>query len=221
MAYTIPRFQGTSRVSRFEVINANAFIRYNSGGIYLYHIPHLPPGIQSQDGNGKRQTPSVVWSSHDSCAPGPYGGLYYDRTDAVLPKLHLHNDEHSHIIEFGMDTLTDAKHDPCVGYPVVLNHIITPANEDPNDRTSSRWWKGRRGAHFDSASVDGEFCLRTLLVDDPNRRGYFRGSLGWYESPEDWWIERLEQDDVTGRILLVIYVLPGARELFFVDPLQP
>lgn len=218
ITYAMPCFQGTPRVSSFEVLTANAFIQYDSGGIYLYHIPHMPSGIQSRDQNDKRQTPLLIWSSYDGSASGEYGGLYYDRTDAVLPKFYLHNEKYSHMIEFGIDTPTDAEHDPCIGYPAVLNHTVTPADGDPNDRLSFRWAKGRRGVHFGFNFSGGEFHTSTVLIDDPDRRGYFRGSLGRYRLLDNWWIERMEHDEVTGRIFLVTGDGDsGTCELFFAD----
>lgn len=205
MAYTIPRFQETSRVSRFEVITANAFIRYNHFGIDLYYIPHLQSGIQSQGGNSKPQLPSPAWSFHGGGALVEYSGIYYDRTDAALPTFYL-RDECSHmIIEFGMDTPAEAEHDPCVRYPVVLNHTVTPVDGNHSGGIAFRWSKGRRAGRI-YVGFEDELHLKTVLVDDPNRSGYFCIDLRqnfWPLLIDAQWIETMEYDEVTGRILLV------------------
>ena len=220
MTYTVPRFQWGFLVSQFEILNANAFIRCNSGGIDLYHIPCPPPGTQSRGGDGP-PTPSIIWS-YSSHTLG-YCGLYYDRTDAVLPNFYVHSAEYSHIIEFGIDTLADAKHDPCVGYPIVRNHTVTPTHAAGGNfahSTGSRrlTLKGRKGVRFGYGSTGEEFCLSTVLVDDPNRRGHLRANLGQCGFPvvdADW--VNMEFDEVTGRILLLVRESPSTRRLFFVD----
>jgi hypothetical protein len=57
--------QRTAACPDYEVLIASAFIRYELHVIYLYHIPHPSPGTQSQDGNDKLPSLSVVWSSSD------------------------------------------------------------------------------------------------------------------------------------------------------------
>lgn len=188
--------------SKFEVLTANAFIRFNHGGIHLYRIPHLPSGIQLQGGNDDLPTPSLAWTCGYG-GPNMYGGLYYDRTDAILPNLYLHNDNYSSIIVFGVPTQGDTEPDTCAGHPVVLNHIITSYDRSPCRPILSQRSKGRKGAHLDGD--DDGFHLFTVLVDDPDRFGWFRLVLSQHELPDidKEWVKKMEYDEVTGRILLL------------------
>lgn len=198
-------FQRTAEDSDYEVLTANAFVRHDHYGIYLYHIPHPSHEIQFQGGNGKPSPPSIFWSSTDYSGPNRYGGLYYDRTDAVLPNFYLNNDRHSnsHTIEFGMNTPEDTEYDHYVRYPVVLNHTVTPTNDN---LTLIRGQKGRKRACVSPCSTLREFHIETLLVDDPDKRGHFCTNLRQYGVADivGRWTQRMEYDEVTGRILLHI-----------------
>ena len=208
MADAIPGFQWLLGVSHLEVLTANAFIRWNYEGIYLFHIP--PSGMQSWGGNNELSTPSIIWSYRydDARAPSGYGGLYYNHTDAVLPNLYVNNYRHSHIIEFGVDTLADAEHNSCAGYPVVLNHTVVPASGGSHDDVDLRRSKGRKGVYlgFDLDLPYEELLLYTDLLDDPDRRGHFRVALGQYEllGADEEWIKGMDHDEVTGRILFLM-----------------
>lgn len=209
-------FQWVPGASHFEVLTANAFIRYDQGGIYLYHIPHLPSGIQSRGENNRPPTPSIVWSYCDDIFGG-FGGLYYNRADAVLPNLCLHDGEGSHIIEFGMNALVGAERGPPVGYPVVLNHTVTSGKSHTLGGMSFQGAKGRKEACFGFGSP-GEFFLNTALLDDPDRRGRFRGSLRQHglQGACHEWTRAMEYDEVTGRIILLVDGLV-TYDLFLAD----
>lgn len=204
--YAASRFQLRAEYTDYEILTANAFIRYDDCGIYLHHIPHPSPGMQSQGRSGEPPSPPVVWSSKDPSGSNRSGGLYYDRIDAVLPNFYLHNERHSrsHIIEFGMDTPEDSEHDPRAGYPVVLNHTVTPTN---NNSTQNLRPKGQKKARVCPHPTLGEFRINTLLVADPGRCGHSCADLrqcGVLDGDEQS-IQAMEYDEVTGRILLHIF----------------
>lgn len=118
----IPRFQWEHECPNTEVPTTNAFIRYGPDKIYLHHTPQSPPQeTRLQGGSTISPAPPVIWSHCNSDGFG-YRGIYYYRTDSVLPNFSLRSNRYSHIIEFGMDGIE---------YPVVSNHTITPTNGDP------------------------------------------------------------------------------------------
>ena len=61
-----------------------------------------------------------------------------------------------------MDTSVDAERDPCVEYPVVLNHTSVPTNSDAIRRPPFRRSKGRKGARFGTRSTAGMLRLDNL-----------------------------------------------------------
>jgi len=208
----ISRFQWENECPSIEVLTTNAFIRYGPDRIYLHHIPHPPPKTQSQGGRGKSPTPSVIWSYCDSGGFG-YGGLYYHRTDSVLPNFSLRNNWYSHIIEFGMDGIE------C---PVVINHTVTPTNGDPEAGIGVRESGGQKAIDFLVDPVGG-FLLDTVLLNEPDRRGHFRAVLRQYGllGMDDDWIEAVRYDEVTGRILLISEGREGGLKLFLADLPRP
>ena len=189
--------------SHIEVLTANAFLRYNPGEIDLYRIPHLPSSTQSQGWDDNLPpTPLVIWSYRGDRVSRGHCGLYYNRTDSVLPNFYLLDDRDSHLIEFGMDTPADAGRDPCVRYPTVLNHTITPANNDHIRNT-----KSRKGTSCSLDSAREELHLTTTLLDDLSRCGHFRAALGQcggFQGLYGLWIGVQEFDEVTGRILILL-----------------
>jgi len=202
--YTTLGFQWIPRAS-LAVLTANAFIRYDDHGIYLYHIPHLSSRAQSQSGNGQSSTPSVVWSFCDFNRSERYGGLYYNRTDAILQNFYLHNGKRSHMIEFGMDVPAGTERDPRIRYTVVLKHTVTPRNDNSTHIIPFRV-KGRKGAGFGYDPAIGGFRLDTLFVDDPDRCGHF-GVFTRQHGVLDigrQWFEKMEYDEVTGRVLFLV-----------------
>ena len=220
----MPRFQGALASSRFEIITANAFLRYDHVAVHLCHIPHLTSGIQQQDGNSKPPIPSLVWSLRGRGALGQYSGIYYNRTNAVFPTFHLHDYCSHTIIKFGTDTPTDAEHDSCVGYPVVLNHTVTKVNGNPKNRIAFQWSKGRKAACVGFDPAGEEFHLETMFVDDPDKCGHFRTALRQYGllGIDESWVDTMECDEVTGRILLVISGGdPPICKMFLADLPQP
>lgn len=220
--YTLLRFQGRPAVSRFEVLTANAFIRYDKAAVHLCHISHLSSGIQPRGGNDKPQIPSITWSSHGSHGFGGYAGLHYDRTDAVLPRFYLHNNGYSSVLGFEVDTLAGAEHDLHVVYPVVPKRTNTSANDNPNDGVIFRWSEGRKAARIGFDSSGEELRLNTEFIDDPNQCGHLCIALRQYGlSGIGEELVAMECDEVTGRILLVIGDGGPDTRLFLADLSQP
>ena len=116
-----------------------------------------------------------------------------------------------------MDTLADAERNPTIGYLAVLNHSLIP--ETDYSRYMRRL-KGRKSAYINFSRADGELLLFTDFLDNPNRRGCLRAAL---RPLSEGWIDKLDHDKLTGRIILLICRNgdAGVYELFLVDSAAP
>lgn len=175
------------------------FIVCDGPTIWMYNIPHFDEPRSEK--SWETMAIATVWGWEDEADPTrkiPLSPNIVFWNEAGPPTLFL-------ISEYAKHTLTFEKLDRCSQLKLVTHHKESLQTEEVGDIELRRFIsKGEKGLLCHEDSITPGQILRTISYDDPNFNTHYVRLYHqnfWSSGLEDYWIEDLDFDEVSGRMV--------------------